>query len=120
MSQTSDLAKDRTDWAEDRTILANERTFAAWIRTGLASLALALGMRAVFGAFEPTWLAKSVASLFCILAIYIFWAAQASACQTLSRLNDTQANAQPLNRMRVIAGCFACGGLATIGILWTL
>ncbi|MDF1729557.1 MAG: DUF202 domain-containing protein, partial [Sulfitobacter sp.] len=44
----NELAEDRTDWAEDRTILANERTFAGWMRTGMASLAVAIGLKAVY------------------------------------------------------------------------
>ncbi|MEH6645142.1 MAG: hypothetical protein V7730_05485 [Sulfitobacter sp.] len=28
------------------------------MRTGMAAVAVAIGLRAVFGAFEPTWLAK--------------------------------------------------------------
>ena len=115
MSQSNDLAEERTDWAEDRTILANERTFAGWMRTGMAAVALAVGLRAVFGSFEPTWLAKSVATVFIVLAVFIFWAAQ-----TLSRLNDNQAHAQPLRRMQVIAVILAIGALATGGILWAL
>ena len=51
MNKSNDLAENRTDWAEDRTILANERTFAGWMRTGMASLAVAIGLKAVFGGF---------------------------------------------------------------------
>lgn len=40
-----ELARARTKWAEDRTVLANERTFSGWARTGLTSLAVALGFR---------------------------------------------------------------------------
>ncbi|MEH6830153.1 YidH family protein [Sulfitobacter sp.] len=120
MSQNNDLAEERTDWAEDRTILANERTFAGWMRTGMASVALAVGLRAVFASFEPTWIAKSVASIFIILAVFIFWAAQSSAAQTLSRLNDNNAHAQPHRRMLVISIILAIGALATGGILWAL
>ena len=79
MSDKNDLAEDRTDWAEDRTILANERTFAGWMRTGMAAVAVAIGLRAVFGEFEPTWVAKAVASVFIFAALYVYLAAQASA-----------------------------------------
>ena len=44
----TEWAEDRTDWAEDRTILANERTFAGWMRTGMAAIAIAVGLKAVF------------------------------------------------------------------------
>lgn len=120
MTKSNDLAKERTDWAADRTILANERTFAGWMRTGMACVALALGLRAVFGEFEPTWLAKAVASMFILLAVFIFWAAQGSAAETLGRLHDTQACAQPLRRTRMIALLLSLGALATGAILWAL
>ena len=64
MSDRNELAEDRTHWAEDRTSLANERTFAGWMRTGMAAIGVAIGLKAVFGAFEPTWMAKAVASIF--------------------------------------------------------
>jgi len=120
MNKSNELAQDRTDWAEDRTILANERTFAGWMRTGMASLALAVGLRAVFGAFEPTWRAKAIATLFVAVAVYIFWAAQSSACETLSRLDDTEAHAQPAKRMKILALLFSFGALSVGGILWAL
>ena len=72
MKDKNDLAESRTDWAEDRTILANERTFAGWMRTGMACVAVAIGLRAVFGEFEPTWVAKAVASVFIIAALYVY------------------------------------------------
>lgn len=120
MSNSNELAEDRTDWAEDRTILANERTFAGWMRTGMASIALALGMKAVFGAFEPTWAAKAVATIFVAAAIYIFWAAQSSACKTLRRLDDHKAHAQPMRRMRTLAVIFAVAAVCVGGVLWAL
>lgn len=120
MPDSNDLAENRTDWAEDRTILANERTFAGWMRTGMASLAIAVGLRAVFGDFEPTWLAKSVATVFILLAIYIFWAAQRSACATLKRLSENEANAQPNSRITTLAIVFTCGAIGIGGVLWAL
>ncbi|MEW9918319.1 DUF202 domain-containing protein [Marimonas sp. MJW-29] len=120
MTDSNKLAEDRTDWAEDRTIMANERTFAGWMRTGMASVALAVGLRAVFGAFEPTWAAKAIATVFIVLAVYIFWAAQEAACKTLARLNDNEAHAQPRNRMRILSVAFAAGAVAVGAILWAL
>ena len=120
MSDGNKLAEDRTDWAEDRTILANERTFAGWMRTGMASLALAVGLKAVFGDFDPTWLAKAVASIFVLVAIYIFWAAQDSAVKTFVRLDDHKAHAQPAKRMKLLSGIFAFASVCVGGVLWTL
>lgn len=120
MPDKNKMAENRTDWAEDRTILANERTFAGWMRTGMASLAVAIGLRAVFGAFEPTWLAKAVATIFVLVAIYIFWAAQESAKQTLERLHANEAHAQPERRMKTLALIFAFGSVCVGGVLWAL
>ena len=72
---SSELADTRTAWAEDRTILANERTFAGWMRTGMACIALALGLKAVFKDTEYPLIAKGVAEVFIVVAILIFWAA---------------------------------------------
>jgi putative membrane protein len=90
------------------------------MRTGMASLAVAVGLRAVFGAFEPTWAAKAVASIFVLTAIFIFWAAQDSACNTLTRLSENEATAQPVRRMRLLSMIFSAGSIAVGAILWTL
>ena len=79
-------SESRTKWAEDRTILANERTFSSWMGTGLACVGVAIGLKAVFGDFDPTWVAKSVASMFLGIAIMIYWMAQRQACKTHARL----------------------------------
>ena len=57
-----DLASARTDLAEDRNIMAMERTFAGWMRTAFAAIGIGLGFKAVFGAFDPPWLAKAIAT----------------------------------------------------------
>tara|TARA_R110002049_G_scaffold44333_3_gene129910 strand:+ start:159046 stop:159408 length:363 start_codon:yes stop_codon:yes gene_type:complete len=120
MTDKNDLAESRTNWAEDRTILANERTFAGWMRTGMAALAVAVGLKAVFGDFEPTWAAKAVASIFVVAAVYIFWAAHDTATKTLERLEDHHANAQPNSRMKTLAVIFSAASVAVGAILWML
>lgn len=120
MTQNKELAENRTDWAEDRTVLANERTFAGWMRTGMASLAVAVGLKAVFGDFDPTWAAKGVATIFVCAAIYIFWAAHDTATKTLERLEDHHANAQPNSRMKALALIFSGASIAVGIILWML
>lgn len=78
------MARTRTEWAEDRTILANERTFSSWIGTGMGGIGVAIGLKAVFGDFEPTWAAKAVATLFLVAAILVFWAARRQALKPMS------------------------------------
>ena len=116
----TDWAEARTDWAEDRTVLANERTFAGWMRTGLASVALALGLKAVFGAAEPTWIAKAVATLFIAIAIGLFWAARGQAHKAQQRLHTHDAEAQPARIFTYAAVAFSVAATATGAILWTL
>lgn len=120
MSDKNDLAEDRTDWAEDRTILANERTFAGWMRTGTASLAIAVGLRALFDEVEPTWMPKAVSTIFILLAVYIFWAAQASADKTQKRLEDHHAHAQPNHRLKIISLIFAVASICVGIFLWLI
>ena len=112
--------KDKNDLAESRTDLANERTFAGWMRTGMACVAVAIGLRAVFGEFEPTWVAKAVASVFIIAALYVYWAAQASAAKTQKQLSDHHANAQPNGRMKILAAILAVASTGVGAILWML
>lgn len=120
MSDKNQLAEDRTDWAEDRTILANERTFAGWMRTGMASVALALGLRALFRPFEPDWVPKLVAEVFIVTAILIFWAARQNACKTQERMSEHQTESQSSRRMTVLAAFLTVGAAATGIILWFL
>lgn len=91
MPQQEDDAKTRTHWAGDQTILANERTFSSWMSMGLAPVGIANGFNAVFGAAEPTWLAKLVATLFLAIAILVYWLARSQARKTLVRLRERDA-----------------------------
>lgn len=70
------LAEDRTDLAEDRTLFANERTFSGWARTAMASIGIGIGFHALFRPIEPTWVAKAIATLFFLLAVFLVKAAR--------------------------------------------
>ena len=59
--------------------MANERTFSSWTGAGMGAVEVAIGLKAVFGAFEPTWAAKAVATIFLVTAILIFWSARRPA-----------------------------------------
>lgn len=114
----TDLAKTRTDWAEDRTILANERTFSSWM--GMGAVGVAIGLKAVFGDFDPTWAAKLVASLFLFAAIVIFWSARRQAHKTYRRLNQRDAEAQPTRSFTLLASILSIATLLIGTILWSL
>ena len=123
MSKSSDTdrqekAETRTDWAEDRTIMANERTFASWIGVGMGALGIAIGLEAVFGAFDPTWLAKLVASFFLIVALAIFWAARRQAKSTYERLSQHDAEARPTRDFTGIVALLTAGVVGIGAVLW--
>ncbi|GAA6177220.1 YidH family protein [Sulfitobacter pacificus] len=117
---SNELADTRTAWAEDRTILANERTFAGWMRTGMACIALALGLKAVFKDTSYPLIAKGVAEIFILVAILIFWAAVTKCRQAQKRMDDHDVEAQSHHRMMVLASVLTFGALATGVILWLL
>lgn len=117
---STELAEERTDWAEDRTLMANERTFAGWMRTGLAAVGIGLGFNALFGALEPWWLPRAIATVFILIGIYIFYSAQRKGCEVYDRL-DAHAS-EPVGRtnMRLIAAAMAFGGAALAIGIWIL
>ena len=116
----SEMAEQRTKWAEDRTKMASERTFSSWMGTGLGAIGVAIGLKAVFGAFEPTWAAKLVATIFLVSAIMIFWSARKQAQTTHDRLRSHDSEAQPTRNFTVLATIMTTAAIATGAILWTL
>ena len=73
--QQVDSADRRTELAADRTVLAAERTYAAWVRTGLASLASAVGAKALLHGIIPTWLVIITGSVLALFSAFCFVAA---------------------------------------------
>lgn len=115
-----DSAEQQRDWAEDRTILANERTFSAWMGAGMGAVGVAIGLKAVFGAIEPTWAGKMVASMFLVIAIIIFWSARRQACLTYARLTETDAEALPERSFTLLASVMTVATVAVGGVLWAI
>ena len=116
----TDRSETRTDWAEDRTIMANERTFASWIGAGMGALGLAIALQAVFGPFEPTWLAKLVASLFLLVAVVLFWSARNKARKTYDRLTEHAAEARQTRDFTGISVLLTLGAVGIGTILWLI
>ncbi|MFL0355553.1 YidH family protein [Erythrobacter sp. GH1-10] len=116
----TELAQDRTDWAEDRTLMANERTFAGWMRTGLASVGIGLGFNALFGKLEPAWLPKLIATMFIVIGIFVFWAAQRKGCDVHARMQAHKASPLKPTNMRLIAGFMAFGSFALAIGVWLM
>lgn len=117
---STQMAEDRTDWAEDRTILALERTFAGWIRTAFAAIGIGLGFRALFGAMDPTWLPKAIASMFIALAIVFALGAERRACRSFERLSSHTVDSPKLPNLRWIAYAISAGAAILITALWVL
>jgi putative membrane protein len=116
----SKLAEDRTKWAEDRTLLANERTFSSWMGAGLGCLGLAVGLQAVFGAVEPTWIAKTAASIFVIIAIYVFQNALLNSRRAKKRLESHVSEPVSDSNLAWIAHLLSAGSLVVGLVLWII
>jgi len=113
-------ANARTKWAEDRTLLATERTFSSWMGTGLGAVGIAIGLKAVFGAADPTWIAKLVASMFLGIAVLLFWTAQRQARISIQRLNQNDVEVQSAASFRRIAIVMTVATVSTGAVLWSL
>ncbi len=117
---SQDMAADRTDWAEDRTVLANERTFAGWMRTSAAFTGIAIGLKAVFGEADPTWVAKAAATAFLVIAVGLVWTAYRAARATQARLDAKATTPQPANAFLAVAIGLTAATCAVGVILWSL
>ena len=117
-AERTKFAEERTDWAEDRTILANERTFAGWMRTGLAAIGMGLAFRALFGAWDPFWVPRGIASIFIIAGIFIIYTAQKKGHAVIERLNCHSAKPVEGGNLRTIAGLMGLGGVSLLAGIW--
>ena len=117
---STEWAEHRTDWAEDRTIMALERTYAGWLRTAFAAIAIGIGFRALFGEFEPPWLAKAIATMFIALAAVFAIGAERRACKAFSRLSSHAVDSPGLPNLKLISYAVATGAVLLIIALWLL
>ena len=116
----NDLAAKRTDWAEDRTLMANERTFAGWMRTGMAAVGIGIGFNALFAKWEPVWMPKATATLFILIGIFIFYAAQKRACNVYDRLQSHSHHPLGGVNFRIVAISLTIGAAALAAGMWIL
>ena len=114
------LAENRTDWAEDRTLLAVERTFAGWLRTALAAIGIGLAFRALFGALEPPWLARGIATIFIALGGVIAIGAERRAGRAFARLESHRVGTPDMPRIRWISYAVVFAASVLIAGLWVL
>jgi putative membrane protein len=113
-------AEQRTDLAEDRNIMAMERTFAGWIRTAFAAIGIGLAFRAVFGDFDPPWLARAIATLFILSGGWLALSAQHRARKTLAKLDSHKMAETTAPNFRFLAWCVALGSILLTAGLWVL
>ena len=118
--QSTKWAENRTDWAEDRTIMALERTFAGWMRTAFAAIAIGIGFRALFGEFDPPWLAKAIASMFLVLAVVFAMGAERRACKAFSRLSSHAVDSPNMPNIKLISYSISIGALLLLVAFWVL
>ncbi|MDG6079148.1 DUF202 domain-containing protein [Erythrobacter litoralis] len=118
--ESTQMAAFRTDLAEDRNIMAMERTFAGWMRTAFAAIGIGLGFKAVFGAFDPPWLAKAIATMFILAGGWLAITAQRRACKTLARLNTHEFEAISTPNFRALAYSVLVGSIILTAGLWLL
>lgn len=118
--ERDDLAEARTQMAEDRTILANERTYAGWMRTAFAAVGIGLAFNALFTSMEPWWVPRSIASVFFLLGIYIFIAAERRACAVQQRLHSHKVETVQISRLRFKTAAASLAVAALIVALWML
>lgn len=116
----TDLAAERTDWAEDRTLLANERTLAGWMRTGLGSVGIGVGLHALFRSAEPTWVAKSAATVFLGIAVLIFVVSLRKSREARQRLSAHTAKPVDGHSLTVVAIALSVATVLVAVILWFL
>lgn len=116
----TELASDRTDLAEDRTVLANERTFAGWMRTGLAAVGLGVGFSALFRAMEPNWIPKTIATVFLVVGMIVFVAAERRACAVMKRLSTHEVKSVRAINLRLLTVLAVAATLALTAAMWIL
>lgn len=117
---SDELAEDRTDLAEDRTVQATERTFAGWMRTAFAAIGIGLAFRAVFGDFEPPWLAKAIATLFVVMGAVIAITAERRTCRTFARLKAHKVDTPDTPNIRWLSWSVVLGSALLIAGFWFL
>jgi putative membrane protein len=112
------LAQRRTDLAEDRTILANERTYAGWMRTAFAAIGVGLGFRALFDRMQPPWLPRAIATLFMLIGIALFVAAERRAAWIVTHLSVHHVETVRVRNLRIVTAAMVAATLALIAALW--
>ncbi|MEO1459688.1 MAG: hypothetical protein AAFV49_19275 [Pseudomonadota bacterium] len=83
----------------------------------MASVGVAIGLKAVFGAFDPTWVAKAVSTIFLLAALFMFWSARNQARKSHERLTERDAKTQSSSNFTAVSAAriLACAAAAMSG-----
>ena len=119
MSERDELAERRTEFAEDRTVLANERTYAGWMRTAFGAIGVGLGFRALFNEMQPPWLPRAIATLFMLIGIALFVAAERRAAWVVQHLRVHAVETVRVRNMRLVTAAMVVATLALIVAIWS-
>jgi len=106
--------------SEDRTTMANERTFSSWTGAGMGAIGLALAFKAVFGPFDPDWVAKAISTIPLMAAVFLFISAQKKACATLDWLTERKVEATGKRSYKIVSGLLCLTSVGAAFILWSL
>jgi putative membrane protein len=117
-SRSDELAQRRTDLAEDRTVLANERTYAGWMRTAFAAIGVGLGFRALFTDMRPPWLPRAIATLFLLIGLALFVAAERRAAWVVNHLRVHAVETVRVRNKRLVTAAMAAATIVLIVALW--
>ena len=97
-----------------------ERSFAGWPRTGMAAVGIALGFAALCQALEPDRVPIAMASLFLVIAIFIFAYAERRARVIMNRLEThTVVTLKPV-RTRLLTAALVVATFALTAATWCL
>ncbi len=99
-SVAEDPAQKRTILALERTQMARERTFAAWVRTGLAPLAIGLGLVKLMPDASPRWLIQVLGILLVLSGLYIFITGYRTYERVLLRLQQEGYEGLPISAIK--------------------
>ena len=86
----------------------------------MASVGIGLGFNALFRSLEPVWMPKAIATVFLLVAIFIFVSAERRACVMINRLEPHKVLALKPIRIRLLGWALIMATLALAAAIWLL
>jgi putative membrane protein len=88
------------------------------MRTSLGSIAIGIGFHALFGAMQPSWLPRAIATGFLLLAMALIVLAERRAAAVLQRLSPHVIVTSRALNLRLYTGIIVIGATALVGAIW--